>query len=102
MIILAVPLQAACSAPVLSGMVAQVCLGKVGAVAARGSRGSPATAGTGSNRDVPRGGYRAGRSGDDALFGLFRAHPRDRVPARGTGLALVFVHARAAGCQARR
>src|SRR5215831_124687 len=47
-------------------MVAQVCLGKVGAVAAaRGLAVRPQQPGLAAiDRDVPRGRYRAGRSGD--------------------------------------
>jgi len=93
MMTLAVPLQAACSAPVLSGMVAQVCLGKVGPVAAR---------------EVSRF-ARNSRHWQQLIetcrvvdIGLFRAHPRDSVTARGTGLAVKFVHALAAVCRARR
>ena len=50
MTILAAPLPAACSAAVFERMVAEVCLGKVGAVCAREvSLPSPATAGTGNS-----------------------------------------------------
>jgi DNA invertase Pin-like site-specific DNA recombinase len=47
-------------------MVAEVCLGKVGAVCAREVSRCPQQPGLATaDRDVPRGRYRAGRSGDD-------------------------------------
>ena len=49
MTILAARLPAACSRAGFERMVAEVCLGKVGAVAPGRSRASPATAGTGNS-----------------------------------------------------